>query len=77
MAINAFNKTRLDVVLISSVPQTDQPEKVNDMNTSSDVAVAPSKVAPPLFASPWLALFSAFKNGWRRMPAKPVSKNAP
>ena len=58
----------------ASVPRKVKPEKVIDMNTSSNVAVAPKKLAPPLFASPWLALFSAFKNGWRRSPAKPSSR---
>jgi len=54
-----------------------KPEKVNEMNTSSEISVAQKNLAPPLFASPWLALFSAFKNGWRRLPAKYSSKNTP
>jgi len=42
------------------------------MTASSNPAIAPKAVAPPLFASTWLALFFAFKNGWRRSPAKKI-----
>ena len=57
------------------MPQTDKSEKVEEMHTSSNVVLVPKNIAPPLFASPWLALFSAFKNGWQRAPMKaPTSK---
>ncbi len=52
------------------MPENAKPTKVNDMTTSSNLAVAPKELAPPLFASPWLALYFAIKNGWRRSPAK-------
>ena len=51
-----------------------QPE-VKDMSNDSTITTEAAEFAPPLFGSVWLALFFAYKNGWRRSPQKQPVKN--